>query len=78
MHDIIAVKVLHSCAFIFLNLYLQSLRVDFEDREARLRTQEKEMKQRDTEINRLLEELRKSQVLGRMGDTYNSRDPHSS
>ena len=59
---------------IHFPLYLQSLRVDFEDREARLRTQEKEMKQRDTEINRLLEELRKSQV-GRMGDTYNSRTP---
>ena len=45
---------------------LQSLRTDLEEREARLRTQEEEMKQRDAEINRLLEELRRcgAQLLG--------------
>jgi chromosome segregation ATPase len=41
---------------------IQSLRADLEDREARLRAQEEEMKERDTEINRLLGELRRCQT----------------
>ena len=47
---------------IILCTYIQSLRADLEDREARLRAQEEEMKERDAEINRLLEELRRCQT----------------
>ena len=35
-------------------LCIQRLRADLEDREARLRAQKEEMKQRDAEISRLL------------------------
>ena len=44
-------------------MYMQSLQADLEDREVRLRAQEEEMKERDTEINRLLRELRRCQML---------------
>ena len=43
-------------------IYMQSLQADFEDREARLRAQEEEMKERDAEINRLLGELKQCQT----------------
>ena len=46
---------------IILYLYIQSLFLELEDREARLRAQEEEMKVRDAEINRLLGELRQLQ-----------------
>ena len=39
-------------------LCIQRLHADLEDREAQLRAQEEEMKQRDAEISRLLGELR--------------------
>ena len=42
--------------------YVQSLRADLEDKVARLRAQEEEMKERDAEINRLLGELRRCQT----------------
>ena len=42
--------------------YIQRLRADLEDREAQLRAQEEEMKERDAETNRLLGELRKCQA----------------
>ena len=47
---------------VILCTYIQSLRADLEDREAQLRAQEEEMKERDAEINRLLGELRKCQT----------------
>ena len=40
-----------------MHLCTQWLRTDLEDREARLRAQEEEMQQRDTEISRLLGEF---------------------
>ena len=43
-------------------LCIQRLRADLEDREARLRAQKEEMKQRDAEISRLLGELRSCQA----------------
>ena len=43
-------------------MYIQSLRADLEEREARLRAQEEETKQRDAEISRLLGELRRCNV----------------
>ena len=43
--------------------YLQRLRVDLEEREARLRAKDEEMKQRDAEITRLMEELERCQGL---------------
>ena len=43
-------------------LCIQRLRADLEDREAWLRAQEEEMKQKDAEISRLLEELRDCQA----------------
>jgi hypothetical protein len=47
---------------IIFSTYIQSLRADLEDREARLRAQEEEMTERDAEINRLLGELRRCQT----------------
>ena len=41
---------------------VQCLRADLEDREARLRAQEEEMKERDAEINTLLGELWRCQA----------------
>ena len=47
-------------------IYMQSLQADLEDREARLRAQEEEMKERNAENNRLLRELKQyqTQLLG--------------
>ena len=52
---------------------VQHLRADLEDREARLRAQEEEMKERDAEINRLLGELRRcqTQLLGHVQQVQN-------
>ena len=58
-------------------IYMQSLQADLEDREARSRTQEEEMKERDAEINRLLGELKQcqTQLLGLQ--VYRQKSPWS-
>ena len=66
-----------SDVIIILCPYTQRLHADLEDKEARLRAQEEEMKERDAEINRLLGELRRcqTQLLGPLVQNYNIVEP---
>ena len=51
-----------TCSIDIKFTYIQSLCADLEDREAQLRAQEEETKQRDAEIDKLLGELRRCQA----------------
>ena len=61
-HSCMLNTLLTNHILITLCTYIQSLHADLENREARLRAQEEETKQRDAEISRLLGELRRCQA----------------